>query len=689
MAKITPTILGILNTENQSVKDGLTVAANGGSVALIVNYSVPQNMVGDISTTKILTENFGTVKQTVTSVKARQGTVFILTSVFELEFPANTNAVINKNLKWSLESNTLYFSSVNDAQWEIPIHQPSYKTVETAQFRNFVLDASTRLMPTGEDRTFPLCHFGGRDFENQNVWLEFEGDIDLINSIEYRTEAIADVPPSYKYWIYLQKYDANITNATKPLKMAVCAKSAVTGRIIKYTDGLTFTQTPTVNNLDIKLSLATKKFNYKGGVISGVLQYTSSITTLGQITTPSWANFNVTSTSTKDGIVTKTFDLVVDRNTTANVRTYFVTIASTQNSVNRENKFFIEQTAEPNRVDVGIWQDIECSFPSSNLTEFELCDDETDAVLYRGSAYPINGICNLNLREIMANYISADIQFLSVDTPIPSRSIGKYFYDNNSSKVFYVKVDNEIIQTFHVVYNWTFDQNYMDKLVNEYVYLNKPIQRLIDDRQYCFLSRFHFYEVHDLRDEDTLTAVIPYMGVIFTAPLISQTTKINNVSFKIPHGAAHQEKVNKMEIRVNSQVADTFDICYGNNHKYCLYYINKWGGVDWFLFSDVAKESRTISNEKAKFGNRNKIYSKNIKQNWTLKTGLLKDWQSKLMPNMLESTCLYLHDLESDEIFPVNITDSKYDIKTIRNNGRKFYNYTINVESQLDRKIIC
>lgn len=695
MAKITPTILGIQNTQNQSIKDGITITAEAGSVIIVVNYAVAQNAISSISTVKIKSENFGSVINTKTSIKARQSNFYVVSSAFELEYTSNTStSIISKNLKWSLESDSLYFNSSNDTQWEIRIKQPSIRTVETASFRDFNVDASKSLFPVGEDATNALCHFKGRDFENQEVWLEFDGDGDLANSFGYRFEAIEDLSPVYNYWIYITKYDANITNRVKNLNITVCAKSEATGNIVRYHDSnLEFRQNPLTTNLDLVVTIGQMKFNYKGGVIQGSLEYHSNLTVLGQITTPSWANYKVISNKidTLNKIVKQTFEIIVSRNNLPSHRSDVLVFNSTNSdgSVNWTNKFNINQSPEPNRTDIGIWQDINSTFESVGLTEFELCDDETDNILYRGYAYPINGVCNLNLKDIMSNYISTDIQFLSVDEPSIQKSIGKYFYDNNSARVFYLRVGGEIIQTFHVVYNWSFENDYLNKLTNEYVYLNMPIQRLVDARQYCFLSRFHFNEIQDLRDEDTLTAYIPYKTLGFTAHLISTTSKINNVSFKIPEATEENKKyINKMEIRVNSEVVDTFKICQDGCHKYCLYYVNKYGGVDWFLFGDTSKETRNITNSTAKINNRNTAYNKNIKQTWTLRTELLSDKQSALIPNMMESTCLYLHDLESNDIIPVSITDKTYELKTIRNNGRKFYNYTIKVESQLDRKII-
>ena len=51
------------------------------------------------------------------------------------------------------------------------------------------------------------------------------------------------------------------------------------------------------------------------------------------------------------------------------------------------------------------------------------------------------------------------------------------------------------------------------------------------------------------------------------------------------------------------------------------------------------------------------------------------------MYHLLESTQVYLHNLETDEIIPVVITDTSCVYKTYSNQGNTRFYYTINVEA--------
>ena len=47
------------------------------------------------------------------------------------------------------------------------------------------------------------------------------------------------------------------------------------------------------------------------------------------------------------------------------------------------------------------------------------------------------------------------------------------------------------------------------------------------------------------------------------------------------------------------------------------------------------------------------------------------------MLNLLDSNKVYLHNLETGEIFPVTIETNSYEVKTYFNQKRKLYTYTI------------
>lgn len=124
---------------------------------------------------------------------------------------------------------------------------------------------------------------------------------------------------------------------------------------------------------------------------------------------------------------------------------------------------------------------------------------------------------------------------------------------------------------------------------------------------------------------------------------------------------------------------------------YTLYYLNTHGGWDAFLIEGnmLKKDAITQHTYSRSFDNTTREfessrYISEIGTTYELHTGWLTDQQAEnLAKNLINSNKVYAHDLNTDRIFPVIITDNTADYKTYKNQGKKMVNYTINIkESQ-------
>ena len=133
----------------------------------------------------------------------------------------------------------------------------------------------------------------------------------------------------------------------------------------------------------------------------------------------------------------------------------------------------------------------------------------------------------------------------------------------------------------------------------------------------------------------------------------------------------------------------TYDCSYCGD--FAVYYVNKYGGWNSFLFEGVCKRTdnlkdyqydRVVNNQTINFENNR--YLVEISPTYRLGTGWLSDEEAaRLASDLLPTTKLYLHNLITDEIVPAVITDSVAEYKTYRNGGKKFVQYTVSVkESQ-------
>ena len=120
--------------------------------------------------------------------------------------------------------------------------------------------------------------------------------------------------------------------------------------------------------------------------------------------------------------------------------------------------------------------------------------------------------------------------------------------------------------------------------------------------------------------------------------------------------------------------------------KYAIYYLNKYGGWDSFLIEGFVTEKQSFARNTVKRDYNNSTlqlgttqYLTEITDGYELHTGWLNEHESKtLAENLFQSNRLFLHNIETDEIIPILITDAEAATKTRKNSARKLLNYTIN-----------
>lgn len=126
--------------------------------------------------------------------------------------------------------------------------------------------------------------------------------------------------------------------------------------------------------------------------------------------------------------------------------------------------------------------------------------------------------------------------------------------------------------------------------------------------------------------------------------------------------------------------------------QYVLYYVNPWGGYDWFPIKGRVDENDEITqytytqnynNTTWDFGKRR--YLCNIKKKYSLNTNWMKEEEAARMWYLLQSNTVYLHNLQKNEIQPVIITNSttEYKKRTMRSSR---ISYKIDVELSQTRE---
>lgn len=314
-----------------------------------------------------------------------------------------------------------------------------------------------------------------------------------------------------------------------------------------------------------------------------------------------------------------------------------------------------------------IWQDVmvESKVLNNPLSYIVQIDG---IEVYRGIAQcsPRTVIASFNLSRIVQDYLSSKVTFNSSNFQEASSWRGD---------VVVIDANNGKTLATHTYYNdWSYKTTYASAIVS----LAEPITDYIDYRQRIVTS------VGNLTNLSAPITITVGGASRTRVSVTKQTTTTAKLLTDADVGKDVKVLANGREL-LALNVRKT-------SAKYCLYYLNTHGGYDSFLVGGNSMRSDMYERMTIKRNTdtntlthgidtmRNDITSK-----WQLYTDYLTDAQYQRLHHLLGSTSVYLHDLESDEITPVRVTNNMTDYHTYTNQGRKMSYVRIDVESAQER----
>lgn len=315
-----------------------------------------------------------------------------------------------------------------------------------------------------------------------------------------------------------------------------------------------------------------------------------------------------------------------------------------------------------------VWEDNIYQFDDvyGNSVNYELIDVGTGDVIYAGTAnkMPDKVYVEVNFAKIVRNYLTTEFPYLIY---------GAINYRNKDySKKINVVVDGEIIATMLFYDSW----GYEALPVN--FNLSQPIRKVVDRRQYFLWSMF---------SPTTASTLSSYVLANSGRTYNRSTFNVNNEQLVIVD--RYLSDFNEFDqIRIGGKSLDLIDSC----KEYCLYYKNAFNGWDSLLVGGNAVKTDKINSQyfTKNFNNKTIEFGKTkylnvITPSYKLYTDWFNDEEQGMLYHLLESTEVYLHNLITNKIEPVNITNSTCDYKTFTNNGKKKWYNTINVEVAQER----
>lgn len=314
---------------------------------------------------------------------------------------------------------------------------------------------------------------------------------------------------------------------------------------------------------------------------------------------------------------------------------------------------------------IAVWEDslIELDEVLGDRVEYTLVDIDTNEIVYSGKVnkLPNGDNVNISINKIVGNFLSNPFPQINLNTTNVF-SIGDY------SKTVDVIVGGNIVETVTVYNSWGY------KDLPHLNIISDPIRNVVDRRQFFVCSLYNPTALYK-NVEYTLTngeKSLYKNGIATTHKKQSLLIDGTLRNFK------EYDKINLANVSY-----DIIDSC----SEWCLYYSNAYGGWDSLLVNGNVKKTDKISSQyyKQSYDNRtyqfgNTKYLNTITPSYVLYTDYFNDDEQSRLHHLLESTEVYLHNLNTNEFLPVNITNSSCDYTTFTNNGKKKWYNTINVD---------
>ena len=315
------------------------------------------------------------------------------------------------------------------------------------------------------------------------------------------------------------------------------------------------------------------------------------------------------------------------------------------------------------------WQDVFVPIPrisddESNITySVSVMNNKTSEyeVVYRGNAVFTDKDPEINITEIVRDYVEDNIAISGEAGYTQKMDLTKVMLNTGEE-------GDNLVASLYYYYDYSFDKDF--KLTR-----NMPILNYFDVRQNIFLSFLNL-------SGETNIIRISAGGRLLRLRLDTPGIFHNKL--------AHHDG----NIIVNAPDKSVTLTSKNTCAKYAIYYLNPLGGWDQLLIEGKVVKTIKLENKSYKriFDNNtnefeNKHYMKNLTTSYKLTTGYLTDAQAKLMPNLIETTKAYLCELDTNNYIPVLINTTSVDIKTYRNQGRKLFTYTIEVQESQNKFI--
>lgn len=296
---------------------------------------------------------------------------------------------------------------------------------------------------------------------------------------------------------------------------------------------------------------------------------------------------------------------------------------------------------------------------------------------------------NVNNREVYKGTVLGNGGTVYIDIS----SIVRNYYENKYSDIFEVLNTNiEVGRILEVMVEHKEDDGILYPCIHRYdldnmpysqnqAILSNPIKPLLSRRQKFFVSYYDYGLT-----EPMFGINIKINGKTIEKPFVNNKKFIYCYGLDLTEYSFDNNSTLQLSDSTNKNTI-SYNIYNGcDKYNYVIHYKNLIGGMDSMLmegkeiieysYTDIKATGDDNLSNRAKF--KTNFVDRTATKSYKLNTGILSDSQSKLMPNLLLSTNIWIENLTTGDIIAVKLNGGSTPIKTFNNN--KYVNYELTFE---------
>lgn len=321
-----------------------------------------------------------------------------------------------------------------------------------------------------------------------------------------------------------------------------------------------------------------------------------------------------------------------------------------------------------------IWKDVEYDFGFTDMVEYAIYKDDKPIFISRANKRPFAQNNKILVNKICQNYM--ELSYLNEGGVAQGGNYQTFKLCSPNGNVVY--------KTYRFVNDWSYSDDFRTGV------LSHPILNDYKSVYYGQLLPFSIFGAaerigveYGIRYKD---GVVDDYGKPIEDWITTEYVKDNITNINFPFEGRNNDVKGYMIDGVEYNVVDDCNV------EYVLYYINPWGGYDWFPIKGkvVEKDSLTQFTYTQNCINTRLDFQKNrylveIHKKFTLNTHWLREDESKRMWYLLQSNLVYLHNIKENKIYPVLITNTEIEHKQ-RSKTSNRISYQIEVELSQTRE---